>query len=377
MADDTRLNAGAGGDLIASDDIAGTKFQRVKLTLGADGVNDLDVASGNPMPITAPPSLPLPAGASTAALQLPAGHDVTVDNAGAGAAVNIQDGGNVITVDGTVTSDVGTGTRPISAASLPLPAGAATAADQTSVIGTDGAAGPASTVSIAGTQATGEIQELRVDANGEAQVDVLSSALPTGAATATGQLPDGHNVTVDNATLTVDAPLATPVHTRLSDGTDAIEVTAAGELNVLATAQPGVDIGDVSVRDVTPVTATGTITALNGTVQIDVGGYGSVAIQITGTWTATVTFQGTVDGTNWETLQVVPLASGTAVTSTTINGAWLVAAGGMNLIRCEATLFTSGTIQVDLQTNVAASKQATQAGGTGGTSETDDSVFTG
>jgi hypothetical protein len=44
--------------------------------------------------------------------------------------VNIADGGNTITVDGTVTADAGTGTFAISAAALPLPAGAATSALQ-------------------------------------------------------------------------------------------------------------------------------------------------------------------------------------------------------------------------------------------------------
>jgi hypothetical protein len=52
-------------------------------------------------------------GLATAAGQLPDGHNVTVDNAGAGAAVNIQDGGNSITVDGTVTADAGTGPWPV------------------------------------------------------------------------------------------------------------------------------------------------------------------------------------------------------------------------------------------------------------------------
>lgn len=47
-------------------------------------------------------SLPLPAGAATSALQLADGHNVTIDNASLGAAVNIQDGGNTITVDGIV-----------------------------------------------------------------------------------------------------------------------------------------------------------------------------------------------------------------------------------------------------------------------------------
>lgn len=36
---------------------------------------------------------------------------------------------------------------------------------------------------------------------------------------------------------------------RLSDGVDLINITAAGELNVLATAQPGIDIGDVTINN--------------------------------------------------------------------------------------------------------------------------------
>jgi hypothetical protein len=51
VADNTLLNLGSGGDTIASDDIGpGVKYPRVKITLGADGVNNGDVASGNPMP---------------------------------------------------------------------------------------------------------------------------------------------------------------------------------------------------------------------------------------------------------------------------------------------------------------------------------------
>lgn len=51
-------------------------------------------------------SLPLPTGAATAALQTQPGvdiGDVTINNASGASAVNIQDGGNSITVDGTVS----------------------------------------------------------------------------------------------------------------------------------------------------------------------------------------------------------------------------------------------------------------------------------
>ena len=52
MADGTTINIGTGGDVVATDDIAGVKYQRVKLIHGADGVNDGDVSSSNPYPAT-------------------------------------------------------------------------------------------------------------------------------------------------------------------------------------------------------------------------------------------------------------------------------------------------------------------------------------
>lgn len=51
MADNTTLNAASGGDVIASDDIGGVKFQRVKLVYGADGTNSGDVDWANPLPV--------------------------------------------------------------------------------------------------------------------------------------------------------------------------------------------------------------------------------------------------------------------------------------------------------------------------------------
>lgn len=54
MADNTVLNTGTGGDTIASDDIGGVKFQRIKLVHGADGVNAGDVSTANPLPIYGP-----------------------------------------------------------------------------------------------------------------------------------------------------------------------------------------------------------------------------------------------------------------------------------------------------------------------------------
>jgi len=70
-----------------------------------EGLVVRNIPSGT-QPVSAA-SLPLPTGAATAALQTQPGvdiGDVTINNAAGASAVNIQDGGNVITVDGTVTT---------------------------------------------------------------------------------------------------------------------------------------------------------------------------------------------------------------------------------------------------------------------------------
>lgn len=57
MADNVTINAMSGGDTIAADDIAGIKYQRMKMTWGADGTAT-DVSSAAPIPVA-------PAAAST------------------------------------------------------------------------------------------------------------------------------------------------------------------------------------------------------------------------------------------------------------------------------------------------------------------------
>jgi hypothetical protein len=74
VADNTTLNPGTGGDVIATDDVAGVKYQVVKLAVGADGAASL-VANANPIPVS-----------------------------DAGGNLSIDDGGNSITVDGTVAA---------------------------------------------------------------------------------------------------------------------------------------------------------------------------------------------------------------------------------------------------------------------------------
>lgn len=73
MADNVAITPGT-GDVVAADEIAGAKYQRVKITIGADGVNDGDVSSDNPMPVSLPA---IPAGTNAIGKLLPPDIDIT------------------------------------------------------------------------------------------------------------------------------------------------------------------------------------------------------------------------------------------------------------------------------------------------------------
>jgi hypothetical protein len=93
--------------------------------------------------------------------------------------------------------------------------------------------------------------------------------------------------------------------------------------------------------------ASGTITALNGAVTtVEVDGNSTTTIQITGTWVATLVFEGSLDNTNWFSLNAAPFPSGTYVTSTTANGFWQTNTAGVDYVRVRASAFTSGTASV-------------------------------
>ena len=51
MADNVVADAGTGGATFAADDIGSVHFPRIKLVHGADGVNDGDVSDANPLPV--------------------------------------------------------------------------------------------------------------------------------------------------------------------------------------------------------------------------------------------------------------------------------------------------------------------------------------
>jgi hypothetical protein len=103
-------------------------------------------------------------------------------------------------------------------------------------------------------------------------------------------------------------------------------------------------------------TKTGALTATNASctatacVSMPVtSGSNAIGVQITGTFTGTVTFEGSVDGTNYVTTAVVPVGTTRTLTGTaTAAGVWQWNVSGLTAIRARCTAFTSGTINVTI-----------------------------
>jgi hypothetical protein len=99
-------------------------------------------------------------------------------------------------------------------------------------------------------------------------------------------------------------------------------------------------------------TALGNISSLSGFVALGVTGYTAVAIDVRGTFSQTLTFQGSIDGSNFISLNAVPYGAvqNTALTpNATASGAWVVQCAGCDTIRVVSTAYTSGSATVRIR----------------------------
>ncbi len=122
MADNITVKDAADADVVvAGDAIGGFLHQRVKLVHGIDGTNDGDVATSNPLPVgdaggsltvdgTVTANLGTIGGAATAAKQPALGTAgtastdvITIQGIASGTVVPVADGGGSLTVDGAIS----------------------------------------------------------------------------------------------------------------------------------------------------------------------------------------------------------------------------------------------------------------------------------
>lgn len=111
------------------------------------------------------------------------------------------------------------------------------------------------------------------------------------------------------------------------------------------------DLGGTLKTQQQGLTVTGTISALNGTVgeAVDAVAYRGVSISASGTFSATISFETSNDGVNWQGNVLQYSNSFGAATSNNGSGNWL-ASGALwgRYFRARATGFASGTVNVTI-----------------------------
>jgi hypothetical protein len=306
--------------------------------------------------------------------------------------IPVTDNGGSLTVDGSVSVSNFPATQAVSIAALPALAAGTNTIGKVDVNGT---------VPVSGTfwQATQPVS--------------ISSAVP---------------VTDNSGSLTVDAPVGTPVHVRLSNGTSAVDtlpVSIAASVPVTGTfwqaTQPvsistlpalaaGTNnIGDVDVASL-PGTVAADITAIKTATELldnalgtDGGGVSTGMLRVGGTdginnQTLSVNNLGhlniadggnsiTVDGTFWQATQPVSLASvpshpvtnaGTFAVQATQSGTWNISsitslpalAAGTNNIGDVDVASLPGTVAADITAIKTATELLDNAYGASGSSST-------
>jgi len=418
MADNTTLNTGSGGDVIATDDIGGVKYQRVKISQGADG-SATDVSSAAPLNVTLANTgantnkllvtPDLPSGAATAAKQPALG------TAGTPSAdvITIQGKASMtpVLVDGSATTQPVSGTVAVTNSSLTTLAGAVYAEDAASANADPGiqVLSVRKNTAAATSGTDGDYQPLITDTNGRLHVNVgntvtvdgsgvtqpvSGTVAVTGVATATKQSDGSQKTQVVDGSGNVIGATSNALDINIKSGNPtSIAATQSGTWTV----QPGntanstpwlanpkdiaATTGSISAADATVASTTNAInqTVLTGTpdansfVTATLTGQDNVTLQISGNINLTLQFERSTDGgTTYTTLGMEEVGTGgTTVTSLAINenkATFLRAnVSGMTNFRVRCTARTSGTATINIQSSwglVLAAVNSAQVAGT-------------
>lgn len=299
MADNVTLPGT--GEIVATDDIGGFQFQRVKLIHGANGVNDGDVSTANPYPVylrdnAATTSFSAVTTANTVlftALEMSDEKTVAMQLTGnwSGAVLLQQSNDNTNWYD-VLGSSQGNSTTLVSSVFSPDVVVIQVASRYFRAITSSDFVGSVSGnyVARAAELATSQLNVSLVESEADLQFRCF------------GLTPEGY-------------PMG-------------LRVNTAGGL-ILADNQP----------------VTGSISRLGAAVQLETTGYNSIGVQVVPgpvAFVGTITFQVSNDGSTWNPVLAWPVAGGTApVTSTTASGQWIVPAVG-RFFRAQVTTYTSG-----------------------------------
>jgi hypothetical protein len=93
--------------------------------------------------------------------------------------------------------------------------------------------------------------------------------------------------------------------------------------------------------------------------------YPTVTVQITGTFTGTISFEATADGQTWFPVYLTNLSTATVATTTTTTGQFALTNVGLQQLRARATAAMTGGANLTLTRGVASSARSGVVSGTG------------
>lgn len=125
-----------------------------------------------------------------------------------------------------------------------------------------------------------------------------------------------------------------------------------------------------ALEDTRPVTLQDAAGATGNGTAISTAAYTSVALQVVISNTATVTFEGTADNSNWVSVVCTSTAStsGSLVTTATASGMYQCNVAGLSQFRARISAFTNGTVTVKGRLTTAMVKKGGGSGGGAATS---------
>jgi hypothetical protein len=299
MADNVGYTPGSGAT-VAADDIGGVLHQRIKIGVGADG-SATDVSSANPLPVSAiDPSVETAFGPITAA------------NTVLFAAVNTENERTIVLqLSGNFLG------------------GVSFQASQNSTDWFDAQGfswnnqiAPVSTVYAP---------------------DVINIPVTARFFRAITTSDFGGSVSGSYSLRTIDAPALQNQTTLVDVGSDVIVPVGGADPNGYHKKLSLSEAGYMIPADGRVITGTRSGAQVGPIVQLDTTGYGTVILQLAGTFTGTVTFQLSNDASTWSNATAWPVAGAAVPVSTaTAVGQWIIPAAG-RFFRAQIT--TAGTGQ--------------------------------
>lgn len=102
--------------------------------------------------------------------------------------------------------------------------------------------------------------------------------------------------------------------------------------------------GTANAQVTSDATLTGETCPGAACLNIDVGGAGSIGIQLGGSFTADLVFEKTINGTDWEPWDVYRNSETTTQTTTDEDGIYVGATNGLRQVRVRIDDYTSGSV---------------------------------